>query len=99
MASEKVCRARLNCAGRIMILLVAWIRGDTVHAVVMDFAKAFDKVPHQFLMGKLSRVPNINSKILMWIHDFLSERRQKVVVAQSQSSETSVTSGVPPDLY
>ena len=61
----------------------------------MDFAKAFDKFPHQLLMGKLSRVLNISSKILMWIHDFLSERRQKVVVVQSQSSETSVTSGVP----
>ena len=72
-------------------------RGDshTVHAVVMDFAKAFDKVPHQLLMGKLSRVSNINSKILMWIHDLSSERRLKVVVAQSQSLETFVTLGVP----
>ena len=70
-------------------------RGDTVHAVVMFIAKAFDNVLHQLLMGKRSRVPNINSKILMWIRYFLSERRQKVVVAQSQSSETSVTSGVP----
>ena len=32
-------------------------------------------------MGTLARVPNINSKILMWIHDFFSERKQKVVVA------------------
>ena len=31
----------------------------------------------------------------MWIHDLLSERRQKVVVAPSQSSEIYVTSGVP----
>ena len=69
-------------------------RSDTVHVVAMNFAKAFDKVPHQLLMGKLSRVPNINSKILMRIHDFLSERRQKLVAAQSQSSDTFVTSGV-----
>ena len=39
--------------------------GDTIHAVVLDFAKAFDKVPHQLLMNKLSKVPNINSKILL----------------------------------
>ena len=31
----------------------------------------------------------------MWIHDFLSERKQNVVVAQNQSLETSVISGVP----
>ena len=78
-----------------MILLVAWIETLYIHAVELDFVKAFDKVPHQLLMGKPSRVPNIKSKILMWIHDFLSECSQKVVVAQSQSSETAVASGVP----
>ena len=70
-------------------------RDDSVHAVVMDFAKAFNKVIHQLLMGKLSRVSNINSKILLWINKFLSERKQNVVVAQNQMSETSVASGVP----
>ena len=70
-------------------------KGDTVHAVIMDFAKAFDKVPHQLLMSKLSKVPNINSKILMWIHDFLRDRKQRVVVSQHKSQELKVTSGVP----
>ena len=38
-------------------------RDDTVYAVVMDFAKSFNKVSHQLLIGKLSRVPNKNSKL------------------------------------
>ena len=70
-------------------------QGSTVHAVVLDFAKAFDKVPHQLLMKKLSEVPNISSQILMWIHDFLKDRRQKVVINGQCSSELPVTSGVP----
>ena len=52
--------------------------GNTIHAVVMDFSKAFDKVPHKLLMSKSSKVPNINSEILLWIHDFLRDRRQRV---------------------
>ena len=67
----------------------------TVHAVVLDFAKAFDKVSHQLLMKELSEVPNISSQILMWIHDFLKDRRQKVVINGLNSSDLSVTSGVP----
>jgi len=70
-------------------------KGDTIHAVILDFAKAFDKVPHQLLMNKLPKVPKINSKVLMWIHEFLRDRKQKVVVASQKSLELDVTSGVP----
>jgi len=31
----------------------------------------------------------------MWIHDFLSNRKQKVVIKGHASSELAVTSGVP----
>lgn len=69
--------------------------GNTVHAVVLDFAKAFDKVPHQLLMTKLSQVPNIDMNIVRWVHDFLDGRRQRVVVYGHMSQELPVTSGVP----
>jgi len=65
------------------------------HAVVLDFAKAFDKVSHQLLMNKLSQIPKINHQILMWIPDFLSNHKQKVVIKGYASSELAVTSGVP----
>ena len=67
----------------------------TTHAVVMDFSKAFDKVSHQLLMNKLSNIPNINCQILDWVHNFLLNRRQKVVVSGQTSTESLVTSGVP----
>jgi len=50
--------------------------GYATHAVVLDFPKVFDKVPHQLLMNKLSQI----TETLMWIHKFLSNRKQKVVI-------------------
>ena len=70
-------------------------KGNTVHALVLDFAKAFDKVPHKLLMQKISRLPDISSNILMWIHDFLLNRKQKVMIKGMLSEELPVTSGVP----
>ena len=70
-------------------------RGDTMHAAVMDFTKAFNKIPYQLLMKKLSKVSKIDSKILMWIYDFLRDRKQCVIIDQNQSPEIAVTSGVP----
>ena len=68
---------------------------QTTHAIVLDFAKAFDKVPHKLLLQKLSTVPNISNQILMWIHSFLCNRKQKVVIKGHTSLELPVTSGVP----
>ena len=60
----------------------------------MNFTKRFDKVPRQLLMKKLSKVPNIDSRIFMWIYDFLWDRKQCVVIDQNQSPEIAVTSRV-----
>ena len=46
--------------------------------IVMDFAKAFDKVPHKKLIRKL-RECGINSSINQWIESFLHQRQQRVV--------------------
>lgn len=70
-------------------------QGNTIHALVLDFAKAFDKVPHKLLMQKLAKLPNISTQIVMWIHDFLLNRKQKVMVKGELSDELSVSSGVP----
>ena len=59
--------------------------------VYYSINSSFEKVPNMLLMNKLSKVRNINSKLLMWIHDFLSNRTQRVVVAQNRSSEIQVT--------
>ena len=65
-----------------------------VDLVLLDFSKAFDKVSHEKLLLKLSQF-GIRGTTLTWIRSFLNNRTQCVVVNGSQSSNISVTSGVP----
>jgi hypothetical protein len=65
-----------------------------VHAAVLDFSKAFDKVSHSLLLQKLSKL-NLDRTILRWIHGFLSNRKQRVVIEGFCSGLLDVTSGVP----
>ena len=60
----------------------------------MDFAKAFDKVPHRRLLYKLKHY-GIDHNTLKWIEDFLTSRTQTVIIDGVQSNKINVTSGVP----
>ena len=59
---------------------------------MLDFSKAFNKVPHERLPVKLQSY-GTNSKTLSWTEAFLSGRSQKVSVNGVHS--IPVTSGVP----
>lgn len=69
-------------------------RGSEVDCVYLDFCKAFDKVPHNLLLLKLSRL-NIDPNVLTWIKSFLTDRSQFVHANGFNSSSIPVTSGVP----
>ena len=56
--------------------------------------KAFDTVPHASLLGKLEHY-SIDSKILLWITNFLNNRKQRVVVDGNFSNYADVESSVP----
>ena len=60
----------------------------------LDFAKAFDTVPHQRLINKLEAY-GVEGAILKWISSFLSNRTQRVRVNNSYSNSTPVHSGIP----
>ena len=62
--------------------------------IYLDFAKAFDKVPHKRLLEKVSK-HGIGGKVLSWISAWLSGRWQQVCVGGQYSSRRPVTSGVP----
>ena len=56
--------------------------------------QAFDKVPHQRLLLKL-KAHGIGDGIIDWIEQWLSDRRERVVVDGDVSNWKSVLSGVP----
>ena len=64
-----------------------------IHATVLDFRKAFDKVPHQRLLRKLDYY-GIRENLLKWFESFLIWRTQSVICDGSQSKSIMVTSGV-----
>ena len=75
--------------------LRGWLYAKSqIDVAILDFSKAFDTVPHAGLLGKLEHY-GIDSKILLWITNFLNNRKQRVVVDGSFSNYADVESGVP----
>ena len=68
--------------------------GGVVDTIYFDFAKAFDSVPHQRLLMKL-RSYGLDSYILDWIKDFLTNRTQIVKINDIKSESAPVLSGIP----
>jgi len=67
---------------------------QNVNTIYLDFAKAFDKVPHQRLLLKL-RAHGIDGVVCNWIEAWLNDRWQKVRLEGSSSSSQQFFSGVP----
>ncbi|BHF82031.1 hypothetical protein SprV_0802516700 [Sparganum proliferum] len=86
-----------SCLTNLLYCLDQWTRwideGNVVHVAYIDFKKAFDSVPHQ-LLYKLSRI-GVRGKLLKWIENFLIGRSQTARLGGQQSTEVTVTSGVP----
>ena len=87
-----------SCLTNILCFLeeiTKWIDvGSPVDIIYLDFQKAFDKVPHQRLLLKL-KAHGIGDSITDWIEQWLTDRRQRVVVDGEVSNWKSVLSGVP----
>ena len=65
-----------------------------VDVIYLDFKKAFDQVPHKRLLAKI-KAHGIDGKLLAWLDNWLSERKQRVVINGKTSEWVNVTSGVP----
>ena len=65
-----------------------------IGAVFFDFRKAFDTVPHRLLMAKLHNL-GLDPHIITWIHNYLAERYQRVVLNGECSQVSHASSGVP----
>ena len=68
--------------------------GNPVDIIYLDFAKAFDKVPHRRLIKKIA-AHGIGGKLLNWTEDWLNDRTQCVKINGTLSKVETVLSGVP----
>ena len=67
--------------------------GHSCDVILIDFKRAFDKVPHADLINKLYSM-RLGSSVVEWISDLLHNRSQKVVYKGAASNPCHVTSGV-----
>ena len=81
--TERSCESQL--ATVLQDLNSSVDKGKQVDALVLDFSKAFDTVPHRRLLYKLKRI-GISCQLLQWIEHFLTNRHQQVVVDGKSSS-------------
>ena len=79
-------RNQRGCTLQLLKVLDDWTKaidnGLPVDTLYLDLQKAFDSVPHQRLILKLERL-GITGNLLRWIKNFLSERKQRVVLNQT----------------
>ena len=86
------CLTNLLC---VLEEITKWVDdGSPVDEIYLDFQKALDKVPHQRLILML-KAHGMGNSIINWVEQWLTDRRQRVVVDEEVSSWKSVLSGVP----
>ena len=91
-------RKARSCESQLLITVDDIARnldnGLQTDVVLLDFSKAFDKVPHQRLLHKL-RHYGVTGNLLTWIGGFLQGRVQTVILEGESSQQSPVSSGVP----
>ena len=65
--------------------------GFSTDAIITDFSKAFDLVPHDRLLTKVA-ASDVVSRVVVWFREFLVGHTQRVRVGGQLSKEGKVTS-------
>ena len=83
---------------QLLVTIEKWTEmldnAEPLDVIYLDFKKAFDTVPHHRLGLKL-KAYGISGQLHTWIKDFLSERKQRVIINGKPSQYAEVTSGIP----
>ena len=74
--------------------LQALDNGDSIRAVFVDFAKAFDHVDHGLVIERLVEF-GVPSYVIRWIYAFLKNRQQRVRIGEFLSRWLTLNGGVP----
>ena len=91
-------RKGYSCESVLLHLIEDWKgaldKNSVVGTVIMDLSKAFDLIPHDLLLAKLSAY-GISTHSLNLLKSYLTNRRQRVRVEDGTSDISYVNSGVP----
>ena len=91
---------RKGCSASHLLIQVVhdWAKAldshNSSHSLFLDFAKAFDSVPHERLLLKLDCL-GIRGDLLNWFRSYLTNRSQRVLINGHYSEWLPVLSGVP----
>ena len=67
--------------------------GVNVDVIYTDFEQSYEKVDHKKLQEKMKHQFGITGKLGRWIKEFLENRKQQVLIQETISGESFVTSG------
>ena len=89
-------RPNFSCETSLLRLTEDWrkSRDETVAVVSMDLSKAFDSIPHAFMLAKLKAYSLGETSILL-LRSYLSARIQRVKIGDMFSEWELVRRGVP----
>lgn len=90
--SKRSCETQL--VATVQDLASNTSNGNQIDVILLDFAKAFEKVPHRRLLHKLNFY-GIRGCTLQWIESFLTDKKQRVLVEGLSFNIVDVNSGVP----
>ncbi len=89
---NRSCMTQLLC---VMEDRTKWLDSSKcIDTNFLDFQKAFDSLPHEKLLSKLAAY-GISGNIAGLIRNFLTNRRQRVIVENGKSEWANVMSGIP----
>ena len=97
LAHQQGFQSGLSCETQLVKAVYDWAvsmnKRHQIDLILLDFSKAFDCVPHQRLLNKLS-YNGITGSTLYWIKSFLANRTQHASINGSHSSPANIISGV-----
>ena len=76
-------------------LLIMMDKRSNVVLLLLDLSAAFDTINHSFLLKRLKYMYGINGIAIEWLKSYLSNRKYKVSINGSVSSECYLDIGVP----
>ena len=87
--SQHGVRSKRSCLTNLLdffhYIFDVYDESKAVDIVYLDFQKTFDEVPHKRLLKKLQS-HGISGNIHNWLKDWLSERKERVVINRKCSN-------------